>query len=97
MKAVFALASLVLAVVSPAAAMRSKRDITDLYTRSRIQNVGHLGARAAPEPDVASSSAPSITFSNPKAKDFYVDGKKIPEVDWDLGPSWAGGSSSDAA
>ena len=21
---------------------------------------------------------------------FYVDGKTIPDVDWDVGPSWAG-------
>ena len=22
--------------------------------------------------------------------DFYVDGKSIPEVGWDVGPSWSG-------
>ncbi|KAF9530918.1 alpha/beta-hydrolase [Crepidotus variabilis] len=32
----------------------------------------------------------NITFSNPKASEFYVDGKSIPEVDFDVGPSWAG-------
>ncbi|KAF8164723.1 alpha/beta-hydrolase [Crassisporium funariophilum] len=32
----------------------------------------------------------NITFSNPKASQFYVDGKSIPEVDFDVGPSWSG-------
>ncbi|KAF8350960.1 Alpha/Beta hydrolase protein [Amanita rubescens] len=41
------------------------------------------------------SSAPAtgiknITFSNPLASQFYVDGSKIPLVHWDVGPSWAG-------
>ena len=48
----------------------------------------------------------NITFTNPRASgrhvvllccnvtdnvtEFYVDGKNIPEVDFDIGPSWAG-------
>ncbi|KAG6850882.1 hypothetical protein H0H87_001750 [Tephrocybe sp. NHM501043] len=32
----------------------------------------------------------NITFSNPKASEFYVDGTTIPEVDFDVGPSWSG-------
>ncbi|KAG6811952.1 hypothetical protein H0H92_005116 [Tricholoma furcatifolium] len=32
----------------------------------------------------------NITFSNPAASQFYVDGTSIPEVDFDVGPSWAG-------
>lgn len=32
----------------------------------------------------------NITFSNPKASEFFVDGASIPEVDFDVGPSWAG-------
>ncbi|TDL17652.1 alpha/beta-hydrolase [Rickenella mellea] len=32
----------------------------------------------------------NITFHNPKASSFYVDGKGIPEVDFDIGPSWSG-------
>lgn len=32
----------------------------------------------------------NITFSNPRASEFYVDGTTIPEVDFDVGPSWAG-------
>ena len=32
----------------------------------------------------------NITFTNPKASQFYVDGSHLPEVDFDIGPSWAG-------
>lgn len=32
----------------------------------------------------------NITFTNPKASEFYVDGKSLPFVDFDVGPSWAG-------
>ncbi|KAG7090999.1 hypothetical protein E1B28_010066 [Marasmius oreades] len=46
-------------------------------------------------PNVESSmkkrqQAPTITFSNPRAKQFFVDGTKIPEVNFDAGPSWSG-------
>ncbi|KAF8577181.1 alpha/beta-hydrolase [Ramaria rubella] len=32
----------------------------------------------------------NITFTNPKASEFYVDGNSIPEVSFDVGPSWSG-------
>ncbi|EIW62227.1 alpha/beta-hydrolase [Trametes versicolor FP-101664 SS1] len=32
----------------------------------------------------------NITFTNPRASEFYVDGTTIPDVDWDVGPSWSG-------
>ncbi|CCM04962.1 uncharacterized protein FIBRA_07159 [Fibroporia radiculosa] len=32
----------------------------------------------------------NITFTNPRAAEFYVDGANIPLVDFDVGPSWAG-------
>ncbi|TFK44435.1 alpha/beta-hydrolase [Crucibulum laeve] len=32
----------------------------------------------------------TITFSNPAAKKFLVDGTKIPDVKFDAGPSWSG-------
>ena len=32
----------------------------------------------------------NITFSNLEASQFYVDGAHLPEVDFDIGPSWAG-------
>lgn len=38
----------------------------------------------------ASAGIKNITFSNPRASEFYVDGATIPEVDFDVGPSWSG-------
>ncbi|KAJ7188600.1 alpha/beta-hydrolase [Mycena filopes] len=32
----------------------------------------------------------TITFSNPAAEQFFVDGTKIPDVNFDAGPSWSG-------
>ncbi|EIN06453.1 alpha/beta-hydrolase [Punctularia strigosozonata HHB-11173 SS5] len=32
----------------------------------------------------------TITFSNPKAREFLVDGTKLPDVPFDAGPSWSG-------
>jgi carboxypeptidase D len=32
----------------------------------------------------------TVNFSNPKAKQFFVDGTKIPDVNFDAGPSWSG-------
>ncbi|KAG1845213.1 Alpha/Beta hydrolase protein [Suillus tomentosus] len=39
---------------------------------------------------VKRSGVQNITFTNPKASDFYVDGTSLPLVDFDVGPSWAG-------
>ncbi|KAF9224576.1 hypothetical protein BS17DRAFT_766568 [Gyrodon lividus] len=36
------------------------------------------------------SAAQNITFSNPKASEFWVNGSALPLVDFDVGPSWAG-------
>ncbi|KAF8833005.1 alpha/beta-hydrolase, partial [Paxillus ammoniavirescens] len=36
------------------------------------------------------SEVQNITFSNPKASEFWVDGRALPLVDFDVGPSWAG-------
>jgi carboxypeptidase D len=37
-----------------------------------------------------STGVKNITFTNPRASDFYVDGANLPEIDFDIGPSWAG-------
>ncbi|KAI0655251.1 alpha/beta-hydrolase [Cubamyces menziesii] len=34
--------------------------------------------------------ARNITFTDPRASAFYVDGTTIPDVNWDIGPSWSG-------
>ncbi|KAF8729774.1 hypothetical protein AX14_006055 [Amanita brunnescens Koide BX004] len=38
----------------------------------------------------STSGIKNITFSNPLASQFYVDGSNLPLIDWDVGPSWAG-------
>ncbi|KAF7331480.1 Carboxypeptidase [Mycena kentingensis (nom. inval.)] len=43
-----------------------------------------------PPTRAASAGVKNITFSNPKASQFYVDGTTIPEVDFNIGPSWSG-------
>ncbi|KAG2053761.1 alpha/beta-hydrolase [Suillus hirtellus] len=40
--------------------------------------------------NVESGGIQNFTFTNPKASEFYVDGKSLPLVDFDVGPSWAG-------
>ncbi|KAH8999463.1 alpha/beta-hydrolase [Lactarius akahatsu] len=42
------------------------------------------------EEAVAPPRVKNITFANPKASQFFVDGTTIPEVNFDVGPSWAG-------
>ncbi|KIL59166.1 hypothetical protein M378DRAFT_15030 [Amanita muscaria Koide BX008] len=37
-----------------------------------------------------SANVQNITFKNPMASQFWVNGTSIPFVDWDVGPSWAG-------
>ena len=37
-----------------------------------------------------STGVKNITFTNPAASQFYVDGSTFPLVDFDFGPSWAG-------
>ncbi|TFY76116.1 hypothetical protein EWM64_g7897 [Hericium alpestre] len=38
----------------------------------------------------SSGTVKNITFTNPKASEFFVDGSSIPLVDFDVGPSWSG-------
>ncbi|EPS94281.1 hypothetical protein FOMPIDRAFT_1055219 [Fomitopsis schrenkii] len=64
-----------------------------------MQKLREYQARAAskhvalPRADAAvggPGTVKNITFSNPKASEFWVNGSNIPFVDWDIGPSWAG-------
>ncbi|EJF60058.1 alpha/beta-hydrolase [Dichomitus squalens] len=41
-------------------------------------------------PRATGSGVKNITFSDPRASQFYVDGTTIPDVDFDVGPSWSG-------
>ncbi|KIJ33176.1 hypothetical protein M422DRAFT_183566 [Sphaerobolus stellatus SS14] len=64
------------------------REITPAQVKARQRMAAEklLANRAAP----TSNGIKNITFSNPKASQFFVDGTTIPEVDFDVGPSWAG-------
>ena len=66
------------------ASVRSPRQFADLQ-RSVVES------RAADHAGVYErGTATTISFSNPTANDYLVDGTKIPEVDFDVGPSWSG-------
>ncbi|QRV94665.1 Serine carboxypeptidase [Ceratobasidium sp. AG-Ba] len=79
--------SLVLAAASSVLASsgvrppRFSKDVRARATASRRVDTSAIETRAI---------GSSITFSNPKTNDFLVDGTKIPDVDFDVGPSWAG-------
>ncbi|KAF8604918.1 alpha/beta-hydrolase [Ceratobasidium sp. AG-I] len=76
--------SLVASAASVLAGVRSPRQFADLQrsaVESRAANNGGVYERA---------TAATISFSNPKTNDYLVDGTKIPEVDFDVGPSWSG-------
>lgn len=45
-------------------------------------------ARRGGQPRRAESK--NITFTNPRASEFWVDGATLPEVDFDIGSSWSG-------
>ncbi|KAG8736653.1 hypothetical protein FRC10_009061 [Ceratobasidium sp. 414] len=71
------------------AGARSPRFFADLQRRASLERRGP----AAPTVDTGletRAAEATISFSNPKAKNYLVDGTKIPEVDFDVGPSWAG-------
>ncbi|KAI0820727.1 alpha/beta-hydrolase [Trametes gibbosa] len=63
---------------------------TELHAKQR-EAAARLKATfpRAVSPDAA-PGVKNITFSNPRASEFYVDGTSIPDVDWDVGPSWSG-------
>ncbi|GJJ15865.1 hypothetical protein Clacol_010143 [Clathrus columnatus] len=76
---------------------------SNLYIHARQMSPSHLKARQQAVMDARRSASSrvtdrktnstgpqNITFTNPKASEFYVDGASIPEVTFDVGPSWAG-------
>ncbi|KAI0771706.1 alpha/beta-hydrolase [Trametes elegans] len=64
-------------------ASRAKLHKTQIEAAARLQAV-------FPQRAATSTGVKNITFSNPRASEFYVDGTSIPDVDWDIGPSWSG-------
>lgn len=50
-------------------------------------SIKHDGVKVAPATPLVKRTSP---FLNSKSKEFAVDGSAIPEVDWDVGESYAG-------
>ncbi|KAL5512219.1 hypothetical protein ACEPAG_3504 [Sanghuangporus baumii] len=66
------------------------RQITKQQVRERqLEAVKRLSS-ASSSSRRSASGVKNITFSNPRASEFFVDGASLPEVDFDIGPSWAG-------
>ncbi|KAF8470497.1 alpha/beta-hydrolase [Russula ochroleuca] len=63
----------------------------EIVKHRELSDHGRSGAgNARRATDTSPSRVKNITFSNPKASEFWVDGAAIPEVNFDIGPSWAG-------
>ncbi|CDO76357.1 hypothetical protein BN946_scf185011.g21 [Trametes cinnabarina] len=60
-----------------------------LHAKQAEAAVRHL-PRAAESQAATNTGVKNITFTDPRASAFYVDGSTIPDVDWDVGPSWSG-------
>ncbi|KAJ7072612.1 alpha/beta-hydrolase [Mycena amicta] len=55
------------------------------------EQIERLNDFLGPMPEAAATTQSStITFSNPAAQAFFVDGTTIPDVNFDAGPSWSG-------
>ncbi|KAG1817704.1 Alpha/Beta hydrolase protein [Suillus subaureus] len=67
----------------------SARRITKHEIRERQLDAAKRWQTSGPQ-NVKSNGVQNITFTNPKASEFYIDGRSLPLVDFDVGPSWAG-------
>ncbi|OAX31204.1 hypothetical protein K503DRAFT_860840, partial [Rhizopogon vinicolor AM-OR11-026] len=85
------IALLVIAAAATSARLMTKHEIRErqLEAAKRWQTSGRPAVRAAAG-NAKPSGVKNITFTNPKAAEFYVDGASLPLVDFDVGPSWAG-------
>ena len=81
-----------LSVASAVSAMRSKREIgqKQIAARDALRD-SRLAARDAAA--VADPKGKPLVFSNPKVKDFLVDGKGLPDINFDVGTSYSGEGS----
>ncbi|KAI0773570.1 alpha/beta-hydrolase [Fomes fomentarius] len=75
-----------LALATASARMMSK---AELHAK-QAQAAARVRATLPRAPSAGGSGVKNITFKNPRASEFYVDGTTIPDVDWDVGPSWSG-------
>jgi carboxypeptidase D len=83
-----------LALACTAASFVTAHKHDGLFTRQDELQSRQLEAAKRLQPSLLerrqSSDGKNLTFSNPKALDFWVNGSAIPEVDWDIGDSYAG-------
>ena len=73
-----------------AVAAPSKRDIIEKQSeamRLHIERQSISKRQMMPSNSTAGTIPMNVTFANPKASAFFVDGTTIPEVDFDAGPS----------
>ncbi|KAF5345356.1 hypothetical protein D9758_008442 [Tetrapyrgos nigripes] len=70
-------------------AMQGMEDAMDIQ-REQLERFRDFLGPQVPPPFEKRQSAPTITFSNPAAQKFFVDGNSIPDVNFDAGPSWSG-------
>ncbi|TFY81154.1 hypothetical protein EWM64_g2853 [Hericium alpestre] len=75
-------------------------DIRDVVRKQKARHESFMQKHTVPAPAIRASDDDSgllkrqdgstIHFANPKAQEFFVDGTKIPDVEFDAGPSWSG-------
>ncbi|KAJ7287292.1 alpha/beta-hydrolase [Mycena rebaudengoi] len=70
-------------------AMQGLEDAMEIQREQLERLTGFLGPGINPS-HTPTKRQSTITFSNPAAKKFFVDGTTIPDVDFDAGPSWSG-------
>ncbi|KAF9224578.1 alpha/beta-hydrolase [Gyrodon lividus] len=78
-----------LAAASTGARMMRKDEVRQRQVEAVKRWQGGPGP-AVLHDSVKRSAVQNITFSNPKASEFWVNGSALPLVDFDVGPSWAG-------
>ncbi|KXN88358.1 Carboxypeptidase cpdS [Leucoagaricus sp. SymC.cos] len=84
------LSALLAIVLLPDSALVDARRISKDELRARQLEAVKRWREPLAQRAVSAGAIKNITFSNPKASQFFVNGTSIPEVDFDVGPSWAG-------
>ncbi|GJJ06140.1 hypothetical protein Clacol_000329 [Clathrus columnatus] len=71
--------------------MQIQRDaIARLKTDFLGPTMQNLETTSLSAEQTSSKKGSTITFHNPKAAEFFVDGTSLPDVTFDVGPSWSG-------
>lgn len=85
-KAVFAV------VAAAAAALAQDSPFADMRESIEIQReqLARLSSSFLGPPRPVAKRQSTISFSHPRAQEFFVDGESLPDVPFDAGPSWAG-------